>query len=39
MELAKLPAFTMAITAARIHHAVISSAAAQVITSAPNLVL
>jgi hypothetical protein len=31
--------FTMAITTARIHQAVISSAAAQVITIAPNLVL
>jgi hypothetical protein len=33
-ELTNVPAFTMAITTARIHQAVISSAAAQVITIA-----
>ncbi|MNF70214.1 hypothetical protein D3C84_521180 [compost metagenome] len=39
MALAKEPAFTIAITTANIHHAVISSAAAHVITIVPNLVL
>ncbi|MCY1240669.1 hypothetical protein D9M72_535250 [compost metagenome] len=38
-ELTKDPAFTIAITAAKIHQAVISSAAAQVITLLPNFVL
>ena len=38
-ELTNEPAFTMAITVARMHQAVISSAAAQVITIVPNLVL
>src|SRR6218665_1638464 len=37
-ELRIEPAFTIAITAARMHHAVISSAAAQVITIEPSLV-
>lgn len=37
-ELRKDPALTMAMTAARIHHAVMSSAAAQVMTSAPSRV-
>ena len=37
-ELTKVPAFTIAITTARIHQAVISSAAAHVITMAPNFV-
>ena len=38
-ELTKLPAFTIAITTAKIHQAVMSSAAAQVITMVPNRVL
>ena len=37
--LTKVPAFTIAITTAKIHQAVMSSAAAQVITMAPSLVL
>ncbi|MNE56129.1 hypothetical protein D3C80_1510180 [compost metagenome] len=39
MALPKEPAFTIAITTAKIHHAVISSAAAQVITIVPSFVL
>ena len=37
--LSNVPAFTIAITTASKHQAVMSSAAAQVITIAPNLVL
>ena len=38
-ELTKEPAFTIAITTAKIHQAVMSSAAAHVITMVPNFVL